>query len=250
MWTSNKFEIVPRQFNFSSSGQGNPVFSTLHIDGQEFLNMIEQLDGEIKEDQTFQAIICEHCGIYECAFNNWMAIRQINDLILFIPAFEVLRDKSVAEKYEPPEYLRRNGAFWLRPEGFEKLKQHVPAFSKLPPIKRLNRFELISLYKWDLPLKMFGEFPDFQPLKTDQILTTSEANDDSVYNIIEQKLAELESASHFNVSEITSQDGVVSLFFDDIHISEWRALYSNGGQYGLLLGGRWKIDCLNSINTV
>jgi hypothetical protein len=59
MWTSTNFETYSKQFDFTSSGQGKPTFTALKIDGKDFFNMVEQLDGEIQEDQVFQTIICD-----------------------------------------------------------------------------------------------------------------------------------------------------------------------------------------------
>ncbi len=242
MWTSTNFETYQKSFDFSSSEQGKPTFTALKIDGDDFFNMVEQLDGEIQEDQTFQTIICDHCGFHHCASGNWVAVRQLNDYVLFLPAFNPIADEPLSSEYDPPYSLRQKGAYWLTLDNFEKLKKLVPELANLKSINRLTKFELISLYKWDTPHKMFGDFPNFQKLRKNHILATSELNNETVSDIIEQRLTELESANGFTILELTNEDVVISLFLEDTKTTEWKAIYKNVNHFGLLLGGTFKIE--------
>jgi hypothetical protein len=242
MWTSTNFETYRKSFDFSSSEQGKPTFTSLKIDGKEFFNMVEQLDGEIQEDQTFQTIICDHCGFHHCASGNWVAVRQLNDYVFFLPAFKAIADEPLSSEYDPPYSLRQKGAYWLPLDDFEKLKKLVPELANLKSVNRLTKFELISLYKWDTPHKMFGDFPNFKPLRKKHVFVTSELDNETTFDIIEQKLTELENANEFIIQEMLDTDTVISFFLDDVETTEWKALYKTNNQFGLLLGGIFKIE--------
>ena len=241
MWNSTNFTIYKKQFDFTSSGQGKPTFTALKIDDEDFINMIEGLDGEINDDQIFQTILCDHCGNYECATGNWVALRQLIDIIFFIPAFEYLQTEIDTGIYEPPYIFRQKGAYWLTVTGFGNFKKLVPEIDKLNSIKTMSKFELISLYKWDTPHKMFGNFPNFKPLRKDHILTVSELDTETLINILEQKLRELENAIEFEFEPLVYEDQIVSIYLNDNSTTEWKALYKTEDSYELLLGGEFRI---------
>ena len=242
MWTSTNFDTYQKTFDFSSSEQGKPTFTALKIDGEDFFNMVEQLDGEIQEDQTFQTIICDHCGFHHCATGNWVAVRQLNNYVIFLPAFNSIADEPLSNEYDPPYSLRQKGAYWLTLDNFEMLKKLVPELANIKSINRLTKFELISLYKWDTPHKKFGDFPAFQQLRNDHILATSELDNETVSEIIKQRLTELENAKEFTIHELTNKDFAISIFLDDNKTTEWKAIYKKDNHFGLLLGGTFEIE--------
>jgi hypothetical protein len=89
---------------------------------------------------------------------------------------------------------------------------------------------------------MFGDFPNFQPLRKNHVLVTTELDNETIFEIIEQKLTELENAKEFTVQKLTDADDIISIYLDDIATTEWKALYKANNQYGLLLGGAFKIE--------
>jgi hypothetical protein len=241
MWTSTNFTIYKKQFDFTSSEQGKPTFTALKIDDKDFINMVEGLEGEIDNNQIFQTILCDHCGCYQCASGNWVAIRQLEDLIFFIPAFDDLNTEIDEGIYHPPFILRQKGAYWLTITDFVNFKKLVPEIDKLQSIKTMTKFELLSLYKWDTPHKMFGDFPNFNPLRRDHILAVSQLENDTLVEIIEMKIKELENAIEFELETIVYVDKVVSIYLDDHSTTEWKALYKTEDDYELLLGGEFRI---------
>jgi hypothetical protein len=242
MWTSTDFETYQKRFDFTSSEQGKPTFTALKIDGKDFFNMVEQLDGEIDDDQIFQTIICDHCGFHHCASGNWVAIRQLNNFVFLIPAFQSIADEQVSAEYDPPYLLRQRGAYWLTLADFNEFKKFVPELDKQKTINELTKLELILLFKWDTPHKIFGDFPNFQPLRKNHVLVASELDNETIFDTIEQKLTELENANEFSIHALTDVDNVVSLYFDDDETTEWKALYKTDNYFGLLLGGTFKIE--------
>ena len=241
MWTSTNFTTYKKQFDFTSSEQGKPTFTALKIDDKDFINMVEGLEGEIDDNQVFQTILCDHCGCYQCASGNWVALRQLNDLIFFIPAFEDLNTEFDEGIYHPPYEFRQKGAFWLTITDFNKFKKLVPEIDKLTTIKNMTKFELISLYKWDTPHKMFGDFPNFKPIRKDHILTVSELDNETLTNILELKLTELENATELGLEPLVYEDNIVTVYLNDHSTTEWKALYKTKDNYELLLGGEFRI---------
>jgi len=241
MWTSTNFSTYKKQFDFTSSEQGKPTYTALKIDDKDFINMVEGLEGEIDNNQVFQTILCDHCGIYQCASGNWVALRQLIDLVFFIPDFEDLITEFDEGIYHPPYELKQRGAFWLHLNDFKKFKKLVPEIDKLTTIKEMTKFELISLYKWDTPHKMFGDFPNYKSLRKDHILTVSELDKETLINIIEQKINELENATEFGFEPLVYEDNIVTVYLDDHSTTEWKALYKTEENYELLLGGEFRI---------
>ena len=241
MWTSTNFITYKKQFDFTSSDQGRPTFTALKIDDKDFINMVEGLEGEIDDNQIFQTILCDYCGCYQCASGNWVAIRRLSDFIFFIPAFEYLNTEFDEGIYYPPHELIEKGAFWLTVTDFIKFKKLVPGIDKLTTIKHMTKFELISLFKWDIPHKIFGEFPNFINAWKDHILTVSELDNETVTNIVELKLAELENATAFGLEPLVYKENIITVYLDDHSTSEWNALYKTEDNYELLLGGGFRI---------
>jgi hypothetical protein len=241
MWTSTNFKTYEKQFDFTSSGQGKPMYTALKIDDTEFLNLIEALDGEIEDDQVFQTIICDHCGTYQCSTGNWVAIRQFEKFIFFIPAFEKIKEESDRGEFDPPYSLTTKGAFWLTNDDFDNFKILVPELGKRRTINLMSHFELISLLKWEAPQKIFGDFPNFQPIKKNQILAVSELDNESVIEILNQKIAKLEASKDFVLKTLSEKDKVISVFLDDSTTTEWKALCKSEEDYELLLGGTFKV---------
>jgi hypothetical protein len=241
MWTSTNFKTYQKQFDFTSSEQGKPTYTALKIDEIDFINIVEGLEGEIDENQIFQTILCDQCGFYECATGNWVALRQLNDIIFFIPAFDFLKTEIDEGIYEPPYIFKQKGAYWLTITEFKEFKKLVREIDKIHNIKSMTNFEIISLYKWDTPNKMFGKFPNFEPVKKNHILTTSVLDNESIIEIIERKLNELEKAKDFYLEPLVYEDSIISVYLDNHSTTEWKAVYKSEEDYDLLLGGEFRI---------
>jgi hypothetical protein len=241
MWTSTNFKTYQKQFDFTSSEQGKPTYTALKVDDMDFINIIEGLDGEIDEDQIFQTILCGSCGVDHCEPGNWVALRQSDDFVFFIPAFEELNGEQNQTEYAPPYWLRQKGSFWLTKTDFEKFKKLVPELDKQKSINRITKPELLALYKSETPHKMFGDFPDFKPLRKNHVLAVSEIDNEVAFEIIDSKLKELETSTEFTITPLIENDKVISIFLDDSSTNEWKALCKIGNNYELLLGGTFKI---------
>lgn len=241
MWTSANFKTYTKQFDFTSSGQGKVTYTALTIGGTDFMNMVEALEGEIDDNQIFQTIICDHCGTFGCASGNWVALRQMDDFIFFIPAFEALLDDPTKGEYEPPYLLRQKGAYWLTAQDYEAFKKLVPALDKQKSIKKLTASELTALYVWEAPVGMFDQYPDANQLDASRILHVTELEPESIISIIKNILNKISKNNNFEINFISKDDNLVSIFVDDAATTEWKALCATENGYVLSLGGVFKI---------
>lgn len=242
MWTSNKIETYPKQFDFTSSEQGKPIYTAMKIGEYEFINLIESI--EIDDEYNFQNIICDFCGTSGCASGNWLAIRKSNDFIFFVPDFEDMKDELLGGDFEPSNYFKTNGSLFLTKTEYEKIRTNISEFKDFSSIPKLNKKELIELFKWDIPQKMFGEFPEFKELDTKRILITSELSNDEVINLINHKLNELENGDSFELEILENNEPKITIYLDDLKTTEWNALYKENDKIGLLLGGKFKIKVI------
>lgn len=204
--------------------------------------MIEELEGQADENLTFQFLVCESCGCTHCEPGNWLAIRQLDDCILFVPAFDKILEEPGSNEYQPPYWFKQKGAFWVTTHAFEILKEKVPAFREIEKVKMLSVYEAISLYKWDIPHRMFGEFPTFGNFRREQILATSELNDILVSKIISEKISILESASKIHLHPMDNVDEVVSVYLGEKDLIEWKAICKTPNGYELLIGDNFKLS--------
>jgi hypothetical protein len=239
MWTASNFSTYQRQFDFSSSEQGRPTYTTLKADDEVLINMVELFEGD--DNSTFQFQICEHCGFTQCQPGNWLSIRQTENYILFIPAFDEILKEHELNEYTPPYFFNTKGALILTVNQFEDLKERVSAFRKLTDIKPLTGFEASSLYKWDTPHRMFGEFPNFKSLRVDHILCASELDEQTVISTILDKLNIIEKLKTVRLVSLDNKDIPITLFLEGKTTTEWKALCRTKNGMELMIGENYKL---------
>ena len=239
MWTSNKFEIYPKQFDFTSSEQEKPTYTAIKIGDYEFSNLVESI--EFESQFSFQHIICDHCGFSGCASGNWLSIRKNDEYIFFIPNFIDMKDEDLGADFQPSHYFKVNGCLYLKKNEYENLRSYIHQFPKPDELQNFEKEEIIELYKWDVPQKMFGEFPEFQSINEKRIIATSELNDSEVVKIIMQKVEELENSKSFSLKDFENKENIITIYLDDHKTTEWNALYRENNEFFLLLEGKFKI---------
>ena len=239
MWTASNFSTFQRQFDFSSSEQGKPTYTTLKADNEVLINMVELFESD--DNSTFQFHICEHCGFTQCQPGNWLSIRQSGNYILFIPAFDEILKEPELNEYTPPYFFNSKGAFIVTSNQFETLKENVPAFKKLTEIKQLTGFEASSLYKWDTPHRMFGEFPNFSALRLDHILCASELDEQTLVSTIVDKLSIIEKHKTARLVSLDNNDIPITLFLDGKTTTDWKAVCKTKNGIELMIGDNYKL---------
>lgn len=239
MWTASNFSTYQKQFDFSSSEQGKPTYTTLKADDEVLINMVELFESD--DNSTFQFLICEHCGFTQCQPGNWLSVRQSGNYILFIPAFDEILKEPELNEYTPPYFFNTKGAFIITTNQFETLKESVPAFKNLNAIKKLTGFEASVLYKWDTPHRMFGNFPNFTQLRLDHILCSSELDEKTLVSTIADKLSIIENQKTVRFVSLDNNDTPISLFLDGKTTTEWKAICKNQNGMELMIGDKYKL---------
>ena len=239
MWTASNFSTYQRQFDFSSSEQGKPTYTTLKADDEVLINMVELFESD--DNSTFQFQICEHCGFTQCQPGNWLSIRQSGKYILFMPAFDEILKEPELNEYTPPYFFNINGALVVTTTQFDGLKESIPAVKKLINIKQLTGFEASSLYKWDTPHRMFGEFPNFTPPRTDHILCASELNEQTLVSTILDKLSVIEALETVRLMSLDYDDIPITLFLEGKTTTDWKALCKTKNGLELMIGDNYKM---------
>lgn len=239
MWTASNFSTFQRQFDFSSSEQGKPTYTTLKADEEILINMVELFESD--DNSTFQFHICEHCGFIQCQPGNWLCVRQSGNYILFIPAFEEISKEPDLNEYNPPYFFNIKGALIVTTNQFEVLKETVPAFKKLTDLNQLTGVEASFLYKWDTPHRMFGNFPNFIPPRLDHILCASEQDEQTLVSTIVDKLSVLENQKTVHLVSLDNNDIPITLFLDGKTTTEWKAICKTKNGMELMIGDNYKL---------
>ncbi|RYG10767.1 MAG: hypothetical protein EOO07_21635 [Chitinophagaceae bacterium] len=146
-----------------------------------------------------------------------------------------------SSEFEPPHYFKTNGSLFMPLASFEHLKSLIPEFNRIIEIPKFTKLELLHLYKWDVPQKMFGEYPSYENFKSNRIIATSESSGVEMANNILRKITDLENSDSFDLEYLENSTQRITAFLDDQNTTEWNPLYQDDQNYGLLLGGIFKI---------
>lgn len=242
MWSIEKLSTKKNLFNFTSSGQGYSVGTTISAGDQIIFNQLEAIIDHGEGEQVYQAIICESCGYTHCEKGNWFALRKAGSFHLFIPAFEWILEEEdqLKDEYFPPKYISTRGAVILGSSTFEVIRELIPSFLEIKKVKDLNGLEAALLYKYENPFKLFGEFPEFGPIRNLNFLMVSEGDINFQFESIIKELKKIEDSSLIGIEEISKEDRILSFFLDDGIFSEWKAAIINEkGELQLIIDD-WK----------
>ncbi len=245
MWTSTNFKIYLKKYTYFADLKGweteTDLKSVLEIDDILFMNMVEISARGIDKYQEFQSLICEDDGVYACEFGSWIAIRHIEDLVLFIPCLVKMFTCKSKIEYEPPKYLVNKGVFWLYKKDFLYLMKQLHGFEEFNSTYQMDIKELIWLYKWEAPVGLFGVYPVLKNLNKEVIVSVSYLNTEDIIQIINEKLSELKNSNNFKLEPISQNDELISLNLKGNLKQIWNPLCKNGEQIFLLFGETFKI---------
>ena len=240
MWQIKEISTYKKLYDFSSSGLGTRNLSVLEIDNHIFLNMIEMTDIQ-NEEQYFQTMICEECGMQHCAKGNWVAIRSVDNYIFFIPIFDLEYIDIDIEEYSPPLIMKEKGAFWLRNTNYTDLENLIPDLKSIQNINQLSKNELISLFKWEVPYYFYGNYPNFSDKKINIIRDYNDPDIKLILSILDRLLTQLENTKGFEIKELDANDKIFTLNFNIKQSKQWKVLALNNDKYYLILGETFKI---------
>lgn len=246
MWSVERLSTKKRLFDFTSSGQGYFVGTTIYADDNIIFNQLESIIDHGEGEQVYQAIICESCGYTHCEKGNWFALRKAGSFHLFIPAFEWILEEEdqLKDEYLPPKYISTRGAVILGSSTFEVIRELVPSFLEIKKVKDLNGLEAALLYKYENPIKLFGELPDFGPIRNLNFLMVSEGDIDFQLELIIYELKRIEKSNIIGIEKLSKEDQILSFYLNDGILSEWKAAIINEkGELQLIIDD-WKFKII------
>jgi hypothetical protein len=238
MWTVSSISTKQRKFDFSSSEQGRPVYTSLIFDGEVVINMIELVGSG--DDATYQFLICEDCGITHCEPGNWVSIRQGGDFIVFMPAYGSMLAEPTSNEYQPPYFFNTRGSVLLTETQFQEIQRMVPAFAEMDNISHLTGFEAACLYREEAPFHIFNKFPEFRQLTGNDIVEFDDTDNESITSVIENNLTEIAAANKIQIVKIASKDRPVSLTLKNNPQKGWKAFCETETGMELIIGEEYK----------
>jgi hypothetical protein len=239
MWTVSTISTKQRKFDFSSSGQGRPIYTSLLLDGEIVINMVELVSPN--DEATYQFLICEHCGIAQCEPGNWISIRQSGEYVILIPAYNSMLEEPTSNEYGPPYFFKTRGSVLLTVAQFQEIQRIVPAFPAIDNINRLSGFEAASLYREEAPFRIFGKFPEFRRLMNDEIVQLDNMGGHSIILSIENKLTEIGACNAIRIEKIADKDCPISLNLKSKPKKDWKAICETTTGIELLIGEEYKM---------
>lgn len=241
MWTSDDFKSKKQKYDMRSSAQGIKKMTALQIDGEEFINMTENV--VLSDNHTFQTQICRGCGFAWCMPHNWIALRRVRGMIFLTPAFEQLI--ADPREYDPPQMIKTRGSLCLNKEQYAHFRQFIPGLISFNRIRKLSVTDLISLYKWEAPGRLFGTLPELGPTDKKRMKNVSLYDTDTVAGLIKSVIDELSKAQKWRIRPLTEKHECISIDIKGKPVHKWKALYKAKDKWGLILGEQFIIEIIS-----
>jgi hypothetical protein len=169
MWRVREIEARAIELDFRSSGQGRRTHTSLFGDGRRLVNAADLIEFDPTLDRV-QVVVCEDCGITNCAPGGWICQRRVEADVLWLPAFAAMSDKRGSTEYAPPTDMSER-AFPVLGEGaYSTLRRYVRALPALPEIAPLHPRDLALVLQRDAPGRVLGTFPERPSLRPDAVV--------------------------------------------------------------------------------
>ena len=174
MWRVEDFDVKPVEFDFSSSGQGRHVSSAIEAAGIRLVNALDLVEFDPASTQVH---LCSCCGFSYCEPRNWVALRRLGDLVVWVPAFARMASGDwERQEYSPPGFMASRGAPLFLPSAWEKLRRRrndIPEASHLPP---LHSREAVQVLQWSAPRRLLGTYPVEPRLQRDGVVAVTDGD--------------------------------------------------------------------------
>lgn len=227
MWKPTEITTSQSKMDFTSSGQEVRTVTQLYFDDMLFCNGIELVQPDA---DTVQFIVCDHCGYAGCSSGNWLTIRKLGDLVIFIPSFESMEDgERELSEYQAPYQIRKRGAVYLEKDQFEVAQSYLPDLPGFDCLEEIKNREIALLVQFEAPFRVLGEFPDPIQFRKDLYLATTSELEDGII----PKLEELMNAFYNSMSRaqrIGSEEDI-SIFLDGSDLVEWKPICTDGSEF-------------------
>lgn len=233
MWIVSKLSVEARNYFFESSGQGKHEDLALLADGLELANMLRLTDWG---DDPAQVVICDSCGTVDCASGNYVALRRLEDFVVWAPpgrGYAESADPSEMAQYREPHFVRKRGVPLVSVEKWERLRAQgvrLPDPDRLAP---LRWSEVLLAAQLEAPHRLLGE-PGRRPSR--RLTARVEATDPWIEPETLDRLGYLDAwdeASASSDAQIIKDAHPVSLILDEGGLQELVLFAKAAGGYGL-----------------
>ena len=220
MWIANSISRTDVTLDFGSSGQGLHRDSTIIADGQEIVNAVRLVDFDTN---PVQVVVCAECGITGCASGGWVALRRLDDNVLWLPDFDgMTHGQADLLELRPPAFVINRGALAIRGAALSSLRAAVISFPDIQALPRLSGAEVSRILQWDAPGRVLGAFPAAPKLDLASLIA-SEGGDLATLAADLQRLLALAAGSQRAVALVPIAN-CVTLFLDLPGTPAWSPL--------------------------
>lgn len=249
MWHIKNPEIKKTTLDFTSSEQGKPEVSQLVYENFILMNAIEYT--EFSGDSV-QLIICDHCGIINCASGGWVCFRKSADFILLIPDFESIEeDEWSSTEYAPPSFYDKSTHKQIKDTPYfdlttyNNLRKSFPHFPVYDKLQNLKMSEAIRLAQYNMPMRYFGTPPEIiiSPNKKNLAVGASKGKAKEILERIEKILKDnYKNDSPALIRKPLYNEEIIYLFLDASEFIDWKTLIRKNEKYFLMLEENFVIE--------
>ncbi len=230
MWSPERVHTKNTILDFRFSGQGKKETTELYLDDFRLSNAVDLVD--YNSDST-QFIICSECGMTDCASGDYLTLRRIDNSVVFIPAFEEMRDDSDFQ-YTPHYEIAKTGGILLDKTRYLEVKSIIKELPDFEDLSALKNSEIPILLQWESTVNALDKFSFPIKFRTDLFLATSSELNESIITKLEELINLFDKSdkdAHF--AEIENSD--ISIFLDIEGYYEWNPIWESNGVWGLKL---------------
>jgi hypothetical protein len=173
-WHVDDFEAKPVWLSFSSAGGGSHSSSAIHAQGVRLINALGLVDFDAVATQVE---VCESCGTTHCKSGGWVALRRLQDSVIWIPAWSEMDGGDwERSEYRPPAFIETHGAPTFTAPAWERLRQLHGGAAQPQALPSLTTRELARLLHWVAPAHLLGEYPAEPRLRRQVLVAVSEGD--------------------------------------------------------------------------
>ena len=162
------------RIDFTSSGQGFVDATALIANDVQLINAIELLDCS---DGMVQLIVCEDCGVTNCASGSWAGIRRVDDTIVLVPAFSAMKEGEWENReYAPPKYMLTMGLPTFSTSVYDELRIKSGRFPAPSLISECTLLDTLDLLQFTAPGGIFGKSGTKVEVQSEKFLAVTEGD--------------------------------------------------------------------------
>lgn len=231
MWKPTEISTSQSKMDFTSSGQEVRTVTQLYFNDVLFCNGIELVEFDVKR---VQFIVCDHCGYAGCSPGNWLTVRKLRDLVIFIPSFESMEDGEwEMSEYQAPFQIKKRGAIYLEKNQFKVVQSYLPSLPDIDCLEEIKTREIAQLFQFEAPFRVLGKFPDPILFRKDLYVATTSELEDGIISQLEGLLDTFYRSK--SVADFICIKEDISIFLDGTEFIEWKPICTDGSKIYLKL---------------